>query len=178
MNGDLLVTVVTVLGSVVGGGFAVTLLNRWFDRDKQRTDQAGTVEIRTFADNEQARLWLREQLDESDKELVKVRESERALLKQVGELAAQVARQEERTNAQSARIDDLSTTVARLGADYVEMKAERDQYRDQKHAAENRLTVESTKRQLAERDLVARDEEIARLRGQIAAMTPHPEGPR
>lgn len=171
MSTELIVTVVTILGSLLGGAFGVKLLDRWFDRDRQLAEQSGAQTQRAFADNEQARIWLRTQLDEAEKELRAVRENERALMVRMGELAAQVARQEERTNAQAARIDDLSTTVARLGADYAEMKAERDSYRDAKHAAENRLTTEILGRQLAEKDRTSLAQEVERLRGQLDART-------
>lgn len=159
MSSEAWAAVLAVIG-LLGGVFGKTLLDRAFDR-------VGSQSQRSFTDNEQARVWLREQLDEAEKELRAVRENERALLARVGDLAAQVARQEERTNAQTARIDDLSATVARLGADYVEMKAERDRYRDQKHDVDNRLTAESLGRQLAERDRAMQAQEIERLRGQL-----------
>lgn len=186
MNDGAQAVVLAVI-SLLGGAFGKTLLDRWFDRDRDRLRQAGQASERQakhasiehgrqFADNEQARLWLREQLDERDTDLANLRQSERDLLKRVGELAAQVARQEERSTAQALRIDDLSATVARLGADYAEMKSERDQYRDQKHAVENKLTGETLGRQLAEREVAARDQEIERLHGQIAALSAPKEG--
>lgn len=167
MSGEQFLALALAFIGILGGAFGKTLLDRWFDRDRQQSEQTGDRTKRAFADNEQARVWLREQLDDRDEELVKVRESERELLRKVGDLAAQVARQEERTNAQSTRIDDLSQLVAKLGADYAEMKSERDHYRDAKHDIENKLTGESLRRQLVERDNATLIQELERLRGQL-----------
>lgn len=176
MIDDYLMPIVTAVIALLSGAFGRDLVTWWRDRDKARAVAAGTESQRAFTDSEQARAWLRAQLDERDDELKAVREQERKLLAQVGELAALVARQDERINAQAARIDDLSTMVTRLGADYTEMKVERDTYRAAKHDAENRLTAELLRAQLAQRDLTARDQEIERLRGQIDTLTAR-EGP-
>lgn len=168
---DVVTIALAVLG-LFGGAFGVKLLDKWFDRDRQRTASLDVSHQREFADNEQARHWLQEQLKDRDSELDELRKSERELLLRVGNLAEQVGRQEERTLAQAGQIQILQDSVAKWGADYAEMKTERDLYRDQKHAAENKATAESLRAQLAARDLLARDQEIERLTGQVAALTP------
>lgn len=163
---------VTIILSIIGllgaGGLGKTLMDRWSERDRLRAQSDGNNQSLRFTDNEQARLWLRAQLDEAEKELRLVRESERTLLARVGELAAMVARQEERTNAQAARIDDLSAAMTRLDTAYAKMETERDQYRQEKHDAENKLTPLTLRASMAERDLAAKDAEIARLQERLS----------
>lgn len=172
MTGDQIVQLVTVIVALLGGVFGRSLLDWWRDRDKQNAELSGTAQMRVFADNEQARVWLRDQLAESENELKKVREHERELMTQVADLATLGARNEERINAQAIQIEKLEATFAKLGADYDEMKAERDAYRQSKHDAENKLTAESLRAQLAQRDLVIKDAEIERLKGQLDALAP------
>lgn len=171
---------VTALIGLFSGVFGKTLLDRWFDRegqrlkarqemDQQRAMTSERASDRAFIVDDAARAWLREQLDERDEELRAVRSHERELMIQVADLAAAVARQEERSNAQARRIDDLSAQMAKLGADYAKMEAERDSYRDAKHDLENKLTPLSARLQLAEREVAAKVEEIERLRGQLEA---------
>lgn len=170
-----IVAIVLAIIALLGGMFGQKLLDRWFDREKRRSDHAGNETMRSFADNEQARVWLREQLDESEKDLKVVRENERALLTKVGDLAAQVAGLVERANAQAQQIDELKSAVARWDQDYSEMKAERDAYRAEKHDAMNRLTAEALARQLAEKDLAVAKQEIDRMRGQLSVQYPSQE---
>lgn len=177
MTGEQTLAIILGLIGLVGGAFGTKLLDRWFERDKRLDDAEGDEKKRQFADNEQARKWLSEQLAHRDAELQKVRESERALLQRVGELAAQVARQEERTNAQAGQIADLQKAVSRWEAENREIKAERDDYRAAKHDVENRLTAESLKRQKAEIEGDRMAQEIERLRGQVAALSTKDSSP-
>jgi chromosome segregation ATPase len=169
-------TVVSIVVAVVGlfsGAFGIKLVDKWSDLVKRKDEAAATEDARAFTDSEHARVWLREELRERDEELRAVKDSERTLLKHVGELTAQVARQEERSAAQATQILALQQAMAKLGSDYLEMKTERDEYREAKHDLTNRLTGESLKAQLAERDLAARDLEIERLRTQVAGLIEH-----
>ncbi len=177
MSQEAVVTIVSVVCALLGGMFGQKLLDRWFDRARLQTEQAGAQSSRSFADNEQARVWLRTQLDERDDELKLVRDSERKLFTEVSELRAQVARQEERTAAQTSRIDDLAARMATLGADYAEMKSERDAYRSDKHELLNKLTVEHGFRQMAEKDLEIARQEIERLKGEVAALAKREQHP-
>ena len=171
MTGDQIVQIVTLILAVVGGAFGRDVIKWWRDRDKQQADLVGNSQLRVFADNEQARIWLREQLTESENDLKVVRQHERELMTQVADLATLGARNEERINAQAVQIEKLESSFAKLGADYAEMKQERDTYRQAKHDAENKLTAESLRAQLAQRDIVIKDAEIERLRGQLEALT-------
>lgn len=163
MNEQTVITLVATVCALLGGAFGVKLLDRWFDRDKDQS-------ARAFTDNEQARVFLSRELKERDEELGAIRASERALLKQVGELQSQVSRMEERGNAHTSQIDELKAAVAKWGIDYAEMKRERDEYRTAKHATDQRLTVESLGRQLSEKDNVMLRAEIDQLKGQLAAL--------
>lgn len=176
MEGRDIVTLALAIIALFGGAFGVKLLDKWFDRDKARSESMGAAHEREFADNEQARRWLQEQLRDRDGELEGLRKSERALLERVGQISEQMARLEERSAAQALQITALQQSVAKWGADYAEMKAERDAYRDQKHTADNKLTSFTLRAQIAERDLAARDQEIERLRGQVDAITRRPVG--
>lgn len=137
MSEQTLLTVIATITALLGGLFGQKLLDRWFDRDTQKGIMAGRRIEREFTDNEHARIYLTEQLDEQAKELKSVRDSER-------QLAAQVARLEERANAQAAQIALLTVAIS-------EIRTERDEYRNGKREAE---------------------QEIHRLREQVAAMTP------
>jgi chromosome segregation ATPase len=172
MSGDQIVQIVTVVVALLGGVFGRSLLDWWRDRGKQQAEVAVATNQRVFADNEQARIWLRAQLDESEQELKAVREREHALMLQVAELATLGARNEERLNAQAVLIDEMRTQMTKLGVDYAEIKRERDDYRNGKHDADNKLTAESLRAQLALKDIALKDAEIERLRGQVAALTP------
>jgi chromosome segregation ATPase len=167
-GGSILVGIVSSIVGLLAGGFGKTLLDRWFERDKQRTELKATSESRDFEDNEQARRWLHDQLAERDAEVAQLRTSERGLLERVGHLAEQVARHDERSQAQAAQIQVLSDSVAKLGDEYTKLEAERNLYRDQKHEVDNKLAGAVLRANLAERDVVARDQEIERLRGQLA----------
>jgi chromosome segregation ATPase len=169
-----IVSIVVAVVGLFGGAFGIKLLDKWSELAKRKDEAAATEDARAFADSESARVWLREELRERDGELRAVKDSERTLLKHVGELTAQVARQEERSAAQAIQITALQEAMTKLGSDYLEMKTERDEYRDQKHELTNRLTGESIRAQLAERDLAARDQEIERLRAQLAAALTRP----
>jgi septal ring factor EnvC (AmiA/AmiB activator) len=148
VSGDQIVQIVTLVLAVVGGAFGRDVL-KWFrDRDKTQADLSVTATQRVFADNEQARIWLRGQLDESEKDLKSVREHERELMVQVADLATQGARNEERLNAQAVQIEKLEAMFAKLGTDYAEMKAERDAYRNAKHDADGRLAPALARNQL------------------------------
>jgi chromosome segregation ATPase len=164
MNEQTVITIIATVCALLGGAFGAKLLDRWFDREKD-------VTARQFTDNEQARLFLARELKERDEELASIRESERSLLKQVGDLTAQVARQEERGAAHATQIEELRSAVGKWGNDYAEMKAERDRYRDEKHSADNRLTAETLRAQLAARDLSMALSEIDRLKGQLEALS-------
>lgn len=167
-----IVTIVSVVCALFGGLFGQKLLDRWFDRDKTNAESSGQRETREFADNEQARRWLQEQLKARDADLHTLRDNETKLLTRVGDLAERLGRFEERANAQAKEISALQDGVGKLGADYQEMKAERDAYREAKHDADNKLTAAILGRERAERELKARDAEIERLRGQMDAIRP------
>lgn len=171
MSEQTIVTIIATLVALFSGLFGQKLLDRWFERDKRLDESEDDERKRQFADNEQARRWLSEQLAGRDEELRVARERVLALLTQVGELAAQVARQEERSNAQAAQIEELKVSVAKWNVDYQDMRAERDMYRDAKHDADNKLTPAVLKAQLTERDLASARQEIERLHGQIAALS-------
>jgi chromosome segregation ATPase len=172
VSGDQIVQIVTVVVALLGGVFGRSLLDWWRDRDKAQAEATGSATQRVFADNEQARIWLRAQLDESEQELKAVREREHALMLQVADLATLGARNEERLNAQAVLIDEMRAQMGKLGADYAEIKRERDDYRSAKHDSDNKLTAESLRAQLALKDIALKDAEIERLKGQITALTP------
>ena len=136
MSWESLAPIVLALLALLGGVTGQKLLDRWFDRDKVRRDAASVLDTRTFSDNEHARTWLAQQLQESDADVKALRAQERELLKQVSDLAAQVARQEERLKAQAERITTLERDVAQL-------QTERDSYR----AEVARLTADRARRQ-------------------------------
>jgi chromosome segregation ATPase len=174
-----IVSIITTVAALLGGAFGIKLVDKWSELVKRKDEAAATEDARAFTDSEHARIWLREELRERDEELRAVKDSERTLLKHVGELTAQVARQEERSAAQATQILALQEAMSKLGTDYLEMKGERDAYREQKHEAENKLSAELLRAKLAERDLSARDQEIERLRTQVAGLIEHKvEGPR
>lgn len=170
----IVVPLITTIAALLGGAFGVKLLDRWFDRNKVQMISAGEREQREFADNEQARRWLQEQLKERDEELHTLRANEISLLKQVGELAERLGRHDERANAQGKEIQALQAAVEKIGADYREMKAERDEYRAAKHDADNKLTAAMLRAQLAEREVKARDAEVERLKGQLSMRPARP----
>lgn len=172
MSPETIGTIALAVLTLLGGAFGTKMLDRWFDRNKVQLEAAGEERKLVFSDNEQARRFLQEQLAASDKELQQLRSNEITLLKQMGELAAKVARQEERSDAQAKEIQALQTAAARWGADYVEMKTERDAYRTAKHDADQVLTSERLGRQLSEREVIALKQEIDQLKGQLAAMAP------
>ncbi len=66
MNGDQVVQIVTLLVALLSGVFGRHLLDWWRDRGKAQAELSGSTQQRVFADNEQARIWLRAQLDESE----------------------------------------------------------------------------------------------------------------
>lgn len=167
MDGQTIVTIVSTVVALLGGAFGVKLLDKWFDRDRLRTETLDHSHQREFADNEQARKWLQEQLRDRDAELDELRKSERTLLERVGILAEQVARQEERSVAQARQIELLQASVEKWGSDYADMKSERDAYRTQKHDADNKLTPVLLRATIAERDLIVKEQEIERLREQL-----------
>lgn len=167
-----IVTIVLAVIALLGGAFGSRLLDRWFDRNKVQMLSAGEREQREFADNEQARRWLQEQLRERDEELQTLRANEIKLLTRVGELGERVGRHDERSSAQGKEIQALQKAVEKLGMDYSEMKGERDLYRKAKHEADNQLTSFSLRAQLAEREVVALKQEIDQLKGQLAALAP------
>jgi uncharacterized membrane protein YdfJ with MMPL/SSD domain len=177
----VIITIVSTVGVVFGGSFGIKLLEKASDNDARKAKAATDAKLAAgeatatasklqFADNEQARIWLREQLDERDAELKGLRERERLLLERVGSLAEQVARQEERSNAQGLQITELQKSVEKWNMAYDKMERERDLYRDQKHDSDKALTPAVLKASILERDLAARDQEIERLKGQIAAL--------
>lgn len=169
-------TIITTVAALLGGAFGVKLLDKWFERAKDQADDQDDERKREFTDNEQARAWLQTQLGTRDAQLTAVRDSERGLLLDVKTLAEQVARLEERTAAQAIQITALQAAVAKWGSDYLEVKAERDGYRDAKHAVGNQLTAATLRAELAERDIVARNIEIDRLRVQVASALDRPPG--
>jgi chromosome segregation ATPase len=176
------ISIVSTVCVLLGGAFGKGLIEKWGDRDAWKAKSAAearqaasaaeaTASKLKFEDNEQARQWLREQLDERDAELRDFRKRERELLERVGGLAEQVARQEERSAAQAAQIQQLQILVEKYGTDYVELKAERDQYRDEKHDAMNQLAPLVLKAGLLEREIAAKNAEIEQLKGQVAAIS-------
>jgi chromosome segregation ATPase len=177
MNEATLYGVVLAVIGLLGGAFGSKLLDRWSEQARIRAKADGDSQSGQFTDSEQARKWLREQLaerdaklEERDAEIRELRVREMALLERVGHLAEAVARQEERLTSQAQQLTALGASVAKVGGEYQKMEAERDRYRDEKHDAVSALTAESLRRQMADRELAARDEEIARLKGQLAAM--------
>lgn len=188
MSDQVILAILGTLGVVLGGAGAKRLVDRWFASARERTKAEDAerarkakaddqTQTRQFTDNEEARRWLSGQLTERDRDLGEVLNRERSLLEKVGELSAHVAQLAERSASQAVQIDKLEAAVIKWGADYQEMKTERDQYRTGKHEAENRLTAESLGRQLAERESAARAREIEQLRGQIAGLTSRETAP-
>ena len=170
MDGRDIVTVILAVLGLLGGAFGVKFLDRWFDRERRRSELADKTEGLVFADNEQARIWLRQQLDERDDELKVVRENERKLLSEVGKLAAQVARQEALLTAQGQQIVELRAAVERQGESYAKAAAERDLFREKVTDLTARLATESSLRQLLEKDILARDIEIEHLSDRIKTL--------
>jgi chromosome segregation ATPase len=177
----VIITIVSTVGVLLGGKFGVTLLERLSDQDARQakavadekatnSEATATASRLQFADNEQARIWLREQLDERDAELRGLRERERLLLERVGSLAEQVARQEERSVAQAVQITALQQSVEKWNTAYEKMEKERDMYRDAKHDSDNALSPAILKASILERDVAAKDAEIERLKGQLEAV--------
>jgi chromosome segregation ATPase len=173
--GVVFALVTGVLG-LLGGSFGSKLLDRGAERDKARDRAADEARGATLADNEHARRWYGKELDERDTELRGMRDHERELTSQVADLAARLARHEERATAQAVQIEEMKRQIAEWHHTYDEIKAERNQYRDRSHDLANQLTPLLGRMQLAERELAARDEEIARLKGQLAAVTGSKEG--
>jgi chromosome segregation ATPase len=182
MNDQVILAIISTVGVILGGAGARHLIVKWFARDRERTKAASEEQVRKskadlvkeerqFTDNEEARRWLSGQLTERDRDLGEVLNRERNLLEKVGELSAHVAQLAERSASQATQIDELKVAVAKWGQDYQEMKAERDAYRLAKHDVENKLTAESLRRQLAERDQIALAQEVERLKGQLTAVT-------
>lgn len=179
------------IGVVLSGAGAKRLINHWLARErdrlklaeattKDRLVAAGEKRRLLAADNEQRASMLHEMVDERDIELKEIRARELLREREMSDVRSQLARLEERSTSQALQIAALQAEVARWNHDYEDMKAERDsmkaerdEYRQQKHDADNKLTPAVLKASVLERDLAARDAEIARMRGQLSAHLEH-----
>lgn len=162
-----LASIVTGVLGLIGGRFGLRFLDRWFDRDMRRLDLSAKGRAREISASEQASEWLMEQLEAARAETEKVRSREYELLKNVADLAAQVARQEERIGAMVEQIKGLQALVERSGHDYEAMKLERDQCRAAKEALEARLHEASLRSEVSAREIELKDQEIERLNGLL-----------
>lgn len=168
--GTLFLALITGVFGLLGGGFGIGLVNSWKERSK---NQARVAETRgkAIATNEaNAREWLTDQLKERDKEVEAVRLRELQMVQELGELKASIARLEEQLKGTLVQVDLLRSQSEKWGIDFSEMKKERDYYRDKKHDSDQRLTSESLRAQLSERNLVEAHKEIDRLKGQVEVL--------